>query len=240
MRVTSRLSALAAAAAGCTGVVALAACGSSSTAAQSAQARPTGKASSVTAGSKAAGGNASTVRSVHVSSNSGSITVKGTSGAVVTDERAGNRMVPAPHKLSGGTLTVGSAGGSHSYYLEVPKSAAVDATTAHGAIQLSSLAGQLQATASGGTVSGQNLSAENATFSSHTGGIDASFTAPPKNVAATAQTGSVILRMPRGASYAVNAHSGRGASQVMVPRSASAQHVITATAGSGPVMVMPI
>ena len=136
--------------------------------------------------------------------------------------------------------TVGSNGGSSSYYVEVPKSATVDATAAHGAIQLSSLAGQVQATAANGTLSGQDLSAENATFSSHTGGIDTSFAAPPKNVAATAQTGSVIIRVPRSASYAVNAHSGRGASQVMVPRSASARHVITATAGSGPAMVMPI
>lgn len=235
MRITSHAPALAAAALGCAGAVALSACGSSSTGAQPAQSHPAGKPSGAAGGAAAAG----QVRSLQVSTGSGSITVKGTSGAVVVDERAGNSMVPAPHKLSGGALTVGSSSGSNSYYIEVPKPATVNATAAHGAVQLSSLAGQVQATAASGTVSGQDLSAGNATFSSHAGGIDASFIAPPKNVAATAQTGSMIIRVPRSASYAVNAHSGRGASQVMVPRSTSAPHVITATAGSGPVMVMP-
>jgi putative adhesin len=243
MRIKSRPSALAAAALGCAGTVALSACGSSSTGAQGSQSHPPQKAKNAMASSAAAGGSATAAGPVHslqVSTDSGSVTVTGTSGAVVTDERVGNSMVPAPHKLTNGTLTVGSSGGSHSYYIEVPKSAAVNATTTNGAIRLTSLAGQVQATAASGTVSGQDLSAQNATFSSHTGSIDSSFSAPPKNIAATAQTGSVILRVPRSASYEVSAHSGRGASQVLVPRSTSAAHVITATAGSGPVMVMPI
>jgi hypothetical protein len=236
---------LAAAAVGCAGAVALTACGSSSTGAQSAQSHPAGKSGGKVAatGGSSGGGSATAagpVRSVQVASGAGSIVVKGTSGAVVADERVGNSMVPAPHKLSGGTLTVGSHNGSNSYYVQVPRSASVSATAARGAIQLTSLTGQVQATAASGTISGQDLSAKNATFSSHSGGIDTSFAAPPKNISATAQTGSVIIRVPRGASYQVNAHSGRGASQVMVPKSASAQHVIMATAGSGPVMVMPI
>jgi Putative adhesin len=244
MRITSRPSALAAAALGCAGTVALSACGSSSTGGQASQPHPAQKAKKAMATSAAAGGGSATaagpVHSLQVSTDSGSVTVTGTSGAVVTDERVGNSMVPAPHKLSDGALTVGSSGGSHSYYIEVPKSAAVNATTTNGAIRLTSLAGPVQATAASGTVSGQDLSAQNATFSSHTGSIDSSFGAPPKNIAATAQTGSVILRVPRSASYEVSAHSGRGASQVLVPKSTSAPHVITATAGSGPVMVMPI
>jgi DUF4097 and DUF4098 domain-containing protein YvlB len=246
MSLKSRPSALAAAALGCVGAVALSACGSSSTGAQSAQSparNPNGTpASSATSGSNA-GGSATTagqVRSLQVSSGSGSIVVKGTSGALVVDERAGNSTVPAPHKLSNGTLSVGSQSDSNSYYIEVPKSATVNATNSRGAIQLSSLAGQVQATAASGTISGQDLSAQTATLSSHAGGIDTSFAAPPRSVAATAQTGSVIIRVPRSASYQVNAHSGRGAAQVTVPKNASAQHVVTATAGSGPVMVMPI
>jgi len=245
MRIKSRSSVLAAAAAGCVGAVALSACGSSSTGAQSAQSHPVHKSSggsSAASGSKAAGAAAASgpVRSLQVSSDSGSITVKGTSGSLVVDQRSGNSLVPAPHKLSDGTLTVGSPGASNSYYIQVPQSAAVNATAAHGAITLSSLAGQLQATAASGTIAGQDLSAKNATFSSHSGGIDTSFSAPPKNIAATAQTGAVLIRVPRSASYQVNAHSGRGAAQVMVPKDTSAQHVITATAGSGPVMVMPV
>lgn len=240
MRMKSRQPVLAAAVVGCAGAVALSACGSSSTGAQSAQAHPAHKAGG-TAGNTGAGAAAATgaVRSLQVASDSGSITVKGTSGAPVVDERSGNSLVPAPHQLSGGTLTVGSANASKSYYIQVPKSATVNATAKRGAIQLSSLAGQVQATAAEGTIGGQNLSAANATFSSHTGGIDTSFSAPPKNLAATAQTGAVIIRVPRSGSYQVNAHSGRGPAQVMVPKSTSAQHDISATAGSGPVMVMP-
>ena len=236
MRIKSRSTALAAAAAGCAGAVALSACGSSSTGTQSAQSHPVHKPSGSGGGAAATG----PVRSLQVSSDSGSIIVKGTSGSLVVDERSGNSLVPAPHKLSDGTLTVGSPGASNSYYIEVPQSAAVNATATRGAIQLSSLAGQLQATAASGTIDGQGLSAENATFSSHAGGIDTSFSAPPKNITATAQTGAVIIRVPRSASYQVNAHSGRGAAQVTVPKASSAQHVISATAGSGPVMVMPI
>lgn len=244
MRTKSRAPVVAAAALGCAGAIALTACGSSSTGGQSAQSHPAGKPGSKAAATGGSAGGGATaagpVHSVQVAGGSGSIVVKGTSGAVVADERVGNSMVPAPHKLSGGTLTVGSQNGSNSYYVEVPQSASVSATAASGTIQLTGLSGQVQATADRGTISGQDLSAKNATFSSHSGGIDASFAAPPKNVSATAQTGSVILRVPRSAGYQVNAHSGRGASQVMVPKSASAQHVIMATAGSGPVMVMPI
>lgn len=244
MRTKSRVPLLAAAALGCAGAVALSACGSSSTGGQTAQSHPAGKSGGKAATGGSSGGGSATaagaVHSVQVASGSGSIVVKGTSGAVVADERVGNSMVPAPHKLSGGTLTVGSQDGSNSYYVQVPQSATVSATAARGAIQLTSLSGQVQATAASGTISGQDLSAKNATFSSHSGGIDTSFAAPPKNISATAQTGSVLIRVPRSASYQVNAHSGRGASQVMVPKSASAQHVIMATAGSGPVMVMPI
>lgn len=245
MKMKSRVPALSAVVIGCVSAVALSACGSSSTGGHAAAASPASKAggkAATTGGSNGGGGAtaAGAVRSVKVASGSGSIVVKGTSGAVVADQRVGNSMEPAPHKLSGGTLTVGSPGDNSSYYVEVPESASVNATAARGAIQLTSLAGQVQATDASGTITGQQLSAANATLSSNAGAIDTSFSAAPKNVAATAQNGAVIIRVPRSASYQVNAHSGRGASQVMVPKSASAQHVITATAGSGPVMVMPI
>lgn len=61
----------------------------------------------------------------------------------------------------------------------------------------------------------------------------------PATLTATSTTGSVTLRVPGGVSYAVQASTRVGSTEVSVPNSRAARHVITARVTTGAVIVKP-
>lgn len=143
--------------------------------------------------------------------------------------------------VSRGTLALGyscpSGNCGVAYDLQVPRSLAVRITTGVGAVTLASLAGPLQVTTQTGAIHGQNLSGSLTGFAAGTGSVSAVFSAAPGRLTAHAGTGSVTLRVPGTASYAVTASASLGAVTVSVPQAASSGHVITATTGVGAITV---
>jgi len=134
--------------------------------------------------------------------------------AIRIDDRVGNVRLVA---LTGQVITHISAGG----------------------IALRSLSGAVQVSDRAGSISGSGLSSATATLNTFVGDIDASFSAAPATVAATTTIGSISLRLPRGAVYAVHASATVGGIHVTVPQASSSAHSITAHAGTGSVTIRP-
>jgi hypothetical protein len=184
------------------------------------------------------------VRALAVSDDVGTVTVTGSSRrSVLVTERQFYRGLPpqSRHSVSGGQLTLGYTCRSRdcgvSYDIQVPRSMRVQVSTGTGAIWLRSLAGPADATADVGNVHGQGLAGREVGLRTDVGYISAAFAVAPARLLAKADTGSVTLTVPGGTRYAVTATAGLGAVRVGVPRSASATHVIQASADVGAVTI---
>ncbi len=117
------------------------------------------------------------------------------------------------------------------------RSLQVQVSTGTGAIWLRLLAGRADATADVGNVHGQGLAGRQVDLRTGVGYVSAAFASAPARLEARAETGSVTLSVPAGTSYAVRATASLGAVSIDVPRSASAAHVIQASADVGSVMI---
>lgn len=115
----------------------------------------------------------------------------------------------------------------------------VIAHTDAGDINLASVSGPVEVTGHAGQILGQDVSAARAVARLSAGRIDITFSAVPASLTATSTAGSVTLRVPGSASYAVHARSTVGSTRVTVPSSPSSPHVITATVETGAVSVEP-
>lgn len=189
----------------------------------------------------------------------------GTAGAgtaAVTEHISYRHTAPQPtHRLVAGTLTLddncpGNETCSVSYDIQVPASATVRVTDGVGVLQLTSLTGQVTAHTNAGDIeishlSGPieltdhagsvlgNVSSARATLRSSVGSIGVTFTDAPATVTATTAVGSVVLNVPGGVSYAVDAHASVGATQIGVSRSATSSHVIVASTRTGTITIEP-
>ncbi|HEY7432225.1 MAG TPA: hypothetical protein VH641_15990 [Streptosporangiaceae bacterium] len=206
------------------------------------------------------------VRVLAVTAHVGDVQLTGGDSAQVTvTERISFRHT-APvtsHRVSGGTLTLDSHcpdGGACGvdYQITLPRSLTVRVTdnvgsirlrslsgpvTAHtnaGSINLESLSGPVTATGHVGSVNGQQLSCRQATLRSSVGAVQATFTSAPASVTAATGVGTVTLRLPAAAHYAVTAHANIGKTRVSVTRSSSSSHRVMASTKTGSVTVEPV
>jgi DUF4097 and DUF4098 domain-containing protein YvlB len=204
------------------------------------------------------------VHTLVVNGGVGDVNVTGGAGQVSVTERISYRHgVPHPeHAVRAGKLTLtsncpGSETCSVEYHVRVPGGTAVriddgvgkislaaltGQVTAHtnaGGIGLRSVSGTIQATDHAGSISGTGVSSAHATLSTNVGSIDVTFSAAPARVAATANVGSISLRLPGGVRYAVDAKTSVGSTHVTVPRSGGSAHTITARTQTGSVTVRP-
>ena len=184
------------------------------------------------------------VHALAVNDDVGTVTVTGSSRrSVLVTERQFYRGPPpqSRHSVRGGQLTLGytcrSLDCGVSYDIQVPRSMRVQVSTGTGAIWLRSLAGPTDATADVGNVHGRGLAGREVGLRTDVGYVSAAFAVAPARLVAKAGTGSVTLTVPGGTRYAVTATAGLGAVRVGVPRSASAAHVIPATADVGAVTI---
>jgi hypothetical protein len=115
----------------------------------------------------------------------------------------------------------------------------VTAYTNTGRIDLRSLSGTVRVTDHTGSVKGSGVSSATAALATDVGGIDVTFSAAPATLSATSSVGSITLRLPRGVSYAVDAGTTVGSTQVTVPQASTSAHVITAHTKTGSVTIQP-
>jgi hypothetical protein len=204
------------------------------------------------------------VHTLVVSGGLGDVNVTGGAGQVSVTERISYRHgVPHPrHAVHAGKLTLssncpGNETCSVEYHVRVPAGTTVRISdsvgkislagltgrvTAHtnaGGIDLKSLSGTIQATEHAGSISGTGVSSAHAALSTNVGSIDVTFSAAPASVTATANVGSISLRLPGGVPYAVDANTRVGGTHVTVPRSAGSAHAITARTQTGSVTIRP-
>jgi len=167
------------------------------------------------------------------------------------------------HRTVTGTLTLDSACPALetcrvSYDISVPRTMTVRVSdnvgtirleslsgqvTAHtnaGDIDLGSLAGPVEITDHAGSISAGDISSPDATLHSSTGEIDATFSAAPVSVTATADIGSVTLRLPGTVSYHLSTSVGVGSATVGVTGSPASPHVISASTRIGSVTIEPV
>lgn len=179
-----------------------------------------------------------------VNDDVGTVTVTGSSrrSVLVTEHQFYRGLPPETRRsVSGGQLTLGYSCRSRdcgvSYDIQVPRSMQVQVSTGTGAIWLRSLAGRADATADVGNVHGQGLAGRLVELRTDVGSVSAAFAVAPARLVARADTGSVTLSVPAGISYAVTATASLGAVRLDVPRSASAAHLIQASADVGSVTI---
>jgi hypothetical protein len=174
----------------------------------------------------------------------GSVTVTGSNrDSILVTETFSYRGYPpvTTRSASGGELTLGyrcrSGDCGDAYRIEVPRSLSVRISSGTGLISLASLAGQVHASTNVGSIRGAGLSSVFAEFHTGVGSIDAAFTSPPGHLAASADTGSVVLLVPGGPGYDVTASSSVGSVSVRVRQDAASGRVIDAIADLGSVTV---
>jgi len=205
------------------------------------------------------------VQALVVDAHVGGVRVTGGGSAriSVTEHISFRHTVPVTtHRAAAGTLTLDSncpAGETCAvaYDITVPRPLTVRVSDAVGTIRLSSLSGQVTAhtdagdvdlasmsgpiniTGMAGSILGQNVSSSSASLHVTAGTINATFSAAPATLLATATAGSVTLRVPGGVPYAVDASASVGSTQVSVIRSDASPHAITAWTTTGSVTIEP-
>ena len=205
------------------------------------------------------------VQALVVNAHVGGVHVTGGgSGRVsVTEHISFRHTVPVTtHRITAGTLTLDShcpslETCSVSYDIKVPRAMTVHVRDNVGVIRLESLSGQVTAhtnagnidlgsvsgpldiTGHAGSILGRDVSSPRAPLRSWGGGIEVNFSAAPAAVTATADIGSVTLRVPGNVPYAVHASTSAGSTRVGVTRSPASPHVITASTRTGSVTIEP-
>jgi hypothetical protein len=187
------------------------------------------------------------VTTLVVKGGAGSITVRGSSRATiaVSQQSSYTKTPPATtHAVSGTTLTLtytcpGEFVCGVSYDIQVPRGVAVQASSASGAITLTSLTAPVSAQTTAGLISATGLGSPTASLKSAAGGINATFTAAPASVHASTRVGPISISVPGSASYQVNTHTYVGSSTVTVRKSPASPHAITASSYLGSITISP-
>jgi hypothetical protein len=141
--------------------------------------------------------------------------------------------------------------------VEVPRRLAVDVTAGLGNVTVAALAGPVHVTdelgnvrlpnltgavsadARLGNVGGSGLGPGSVQVTAQLGSVSLAFAVPPALISATADEGSVTIRVPASTTYRVRYQADLGSTQVSVPQSAAAVHRIQASAQLGSVTVAP-
>ena len=187
------------------------------------------------------------VSAVVIDGGSGSVDVTGSARSTVSvSQQATYTSTPprAVHVLHGTTLTVSYTCPAQlvcsvSYQVQVPRGVAVSVSTDAGAVTLTSLAGTVQAHASAGLITADDLRSPVASFKTNAGGVIAAFSVPPRSLTATTNVGPITLTVPGSVAYRLNTHTFVGTSTVTVHRSSSSAHTISASSDLGAISVSP-
>ena len=187
------------------------------------------------------------VTAVVIDGGSGSVDVTGSARSTVSVSQQAtytNTPPKATHVLHGTTLTVSYTCPAEivcsvSYQVQVPRGVAVSVSTDAGAVTLTSLGGTLNAHASAGLITADDLRSPVASFKTNAGGVIATFSVPPRSLTATTNVGPITLTVPGSVAYRLNTHTFVGTSTVTVHRSSSPEHTIRASSDLGSISISP-
>jgi hypothetical protein len=187
------------------------------------------------------------VTTLVVKGGAGSITVTGSNrAAIAVSEQSSYTKTPpaATHTVSGTTLTLTYTCPAEfacgvSYDIQAPRGVAVQASSAAGAITVTSLAGPVSAQTSAGLISATGLDSPTASLKSHAGGINASFTSVPASVNASTNVGPISISVPGSASYHVQVRTFVGSKTITVPMDDASPHAISASSDLGSITITP-
>jgi hypothetical protein len=187
------------------------------------------------------------VTTVIIDAGSGSVDVTAArrSTVAVSQQASYSTKPPVPrHTLSGTTLTLSYTCGVEltcgiSYTVQVPEGVAVRVSAGAGAITLTGLSGSISAQTSAGLITAVDLRAASASLKSDAGGIIATYSAPPRSLAATTNLGAITVTVPGSVAYKVSTRTFVGTATITVRRSASSPYAITTSSDVGSVSVSP-
>jgi DUF4097 and DUF4098 domain-containing protein YvlB len=186
---------------------------------------------------------------VTLSNNSGDITTADLSGRIQVTDQFGNIQASG---LKGSTRVVNNSGDIDITGLTGPMQlndqfGSINASQLNGSMRLVNNSGDINVSgATGdtrvqdayGNISMTNLSAANVVAYNNSGDITLRFTTVPKQVNVTDSFGSVTLILPAGSTtYQVQTHNSFGSTNVSVPRSPAATHVIKVSNNSGDITI---
>ena len=123
------------------------------------------------------------------------------------------------------------------YRIELPRQSAVTAHSSAGEIELTGVGGRVDARTEAGRIAGRDLAAAVVSARTSAGEVDLHFAEVPDDVTATTAAGQGRVRLPRGATYDVDADTGVGHTDVAVDTSARSPHTIAARSEAGSVRV---
>lgn len=175
-----------------------------------------------------------TVTALTAHSGSGNATVTGTTGPVTLSTGSGDLSVSnvlGPLALNTDSGNIG---------VSAIKSPTVSTSSGNGDIRASGVtSATMNANTDSGSITGSGITASAFTASSGNGDITITFTGtPPRDVRVNTNSGNVTLILPPGnTKYHVTAHTDSGAVNDSLPQGESATNEITATSGSGTIIL---
>jgi hypothetical protein len=206
------------------------------------------------------------ISSVTIDDNSGSVTVERAHGSNTTVETSGSRGIARPtdeEHVTRGVLVIRSSchpnifnycNRNYDLYLPAEVSLSVDTgagniavtgingalalSTGQGNVTVTDARGTIRAVSGQGNVTGVALRVQSASFDSGQGNVSLSFITPIKRVKASSGQGNVSIQLPHGPdSYHVYVVSGQGSARNNVSESSKSQREIRASSSQGDVIV---
>jgi DUF4097 and DUF4098 domain-containing protein YvlB len=181
-----------------------------------------------------------------VDARAAAITLEAGDGPVTVDEiyHSGSDRPATAHRVDGTTLHLTETGCRDTsarcdveFRVRLPAATTADVTTQAGAVQVAGLTGDLTVSTQAGAVQGSALGGDRVRVSTKAGATTLVFTRAPSTVSASTDVGAVDVRVPSGASYAVDVQSGVGRSDVSVQRDPASPHKIEVRTTVGAVSV---
>lgn len=108
--------------------------------------------------------------------------------------------------------------------IELPAAVAVQAKVSKTSLDVVGVSGTVSADVSDGSISLTNLRSKAVSATSHRGSIDIVLDTPPDNLAATTTDGSISIQVASSASYAIDALSAQGSTNLNIPNDPTSSH----------------
>ncbi|WP_405062179.1 hypothetical protein OG474_11170 [Kribbella sp. NBC_01505] len=108
--------------------------------------------------------------------------------------------------------------------VEVPAEVAVQAKAEGASLDVSDLAGKVQADVDGGSITMNRMRSPQVSVDGRSGSVSMQFDDPPEQVTATVSDGSLTVRLPRTTTYTVDAVAAQGSTDITMDSDPAATH----------------
>ena len=181
-----------------------------------------------------------------VDARAAAVTIESGDGPVAVTEtyRYADDKPATTHRVDGSTLRLTDTGCrnddvrcSVEFRVHLPAAARAEITAQAGAVKVTGLTGNVSVSTQAGAVEGRALGGDEVIISTRAGAADLEFAQVPSTVRAATEVGAIEVRVPGGASYAVDVQTTVGSSDVSVQRDPASPHKIEVRTNVGAVKV---